>query len=690
MEENNLKLRTKYEKSISDFLKSFFDYEYKNNTLLFDNLPTFFDLIVFLIDNIEEFVLKDKRPIDFNKVSSASISEKITLLQNFYNYIKVPFDINDVINNGSLDIKTISLEEAIEKNLIFRGFCEADKKTNHTSINVHNTDLITDLFVWVHEITHYRNMTPKANEINHPLTEAISFTYELIMLDYLSSEGYTYEAATYQYEFIRNAHAFLYQAYYTVKLFNLYNSLGDITIDNYKTLYGYDDDYDKCLETFLEVICENNKAIFNELWYSLAFALSTYMYIEFEKDPSFITSIESLNERIKSKSISECLQTIHLTGYNEESLDKIEQNLELFKEEITDGNDFILTKIAQINDYFIELIKLYYEEKSLLFDHTNDFYFLISFLLNELRSFFKNRVPHPEIDKLTLMNKEEKINLIKDYYHYMQRADNISDILNHTKITSFNMEEGIIDGDPSLLIRASLSGYTTNENEGKEVGLTETNLLLDSCAWVHEFKHYNNLPNHLRSTESYILTEAVSFTDELIYADFLQKMGYQYDGSFIKYETLNNFYIFLLDAYPFEKLLSIFTSEGELSKQGYQKHYKEDDDFEDNLEEALTLLSDDADDFKNYLRYSVACAISIYLYEMYKEDPSFITKINEFESSINDHSFYDCLRIIGLSGLDKESLAKVTKAFKKYEKELNELITNKTLKLFDMKYEKVL
>ena len=75
---------------------------------------------------------------------------------------------------------------------------------------------------------------------------------------------------------------------------------------------------------------------------------------------------------------------------------------------------------------------------------------------------------------------------------------------------------------------------------------------------------------------------------------------------------------------------------------------------------------------------------------MYKEDPSFITKINEFESSINDHSFYDCLRIIGLSGLDKESLAKVTKAFKKYEKELNELITNKTLKLFDMKYEKVL
>lgn len=344
-----MKEKVEVEVSTNTFLKSFFDIEYNKNKLLFSNLGNIYSLITFLSNNVENL---DMKTPDLSCGARKDLMEKLKLIEGFYKSMKIDFNIEDIVKNGTFNIiSTNNPDEATfseiysgNNNYIITEEFYTDSKTNqkiitykeyHKTINVYNNDLVTDSIIWVHEISHYRNQPSiKRGEVNDILTELVAFTEELIYIDYLKRVGYEEEANMFAVAAYNNFYYFLTRSYYIIRIVLLYYSLGEISKESYKILYGKDKDYKKSLNTFFKEIQVNRKSIFTLLYYSVG-AISMYNYTEYKKDPTFFAKVQELNNALltNSASLENSLKIINIS-LNEESLQRILDNINIFKEEI--------------------------------------------------------------------------------------------------------------------------------------------------------------------------------------------------------------------------------------------------------------------------------------------------------------------------------------------------------------------
>ena len=344
-----MKEKVEVEVSTNTFLKSFFDIEYNKNKLLFSNLGNIYSIITFLSNNIENL---DMKTPDLSCGARKDLMEKLKLIEGFYKSMKIDFNIEDIVKNGTFNIiSTNNPDEATfseiysgNNNYIITEEFYTDSKTNqkiitykeyHKTINVYNNDLVTDSIIWVHEISHYRNQPSiKRGEVNDILTELVAFTEELIYIDYLKRVGYEEEANMFAVAAYNNFYYFLTRSYYIIRIVLLYYSLGEISKESYKILYGKDKDYKKSLNTFFKEIQVNRKSIFTLLYYSVG-AISMYNYTEYKKDPTFFAKVQELNNALltNSASLENSLKIINIS-LNKESLQRILDNINIFKEEI--------------------------------------------------------------------------------------------------------------------------------------------------------------------------------------------------------------------------------------------------------------------------------------------------------------------------------------------------------------------
>lgn len=689
---NKIKIRKNNEERTNIFLKSFFDIVYDEDKLLFNNLDTAFELIVFLINNYEKYI-NDNKGVDISKISKFNFNDKVTLINDFYQKLGISFDINEIINNGIFDPYIIGSNSEETPNLSTATYGWYGFINNKPSIEINDNNLITDAAIWVHEISHYRDL-PQPKEYTHVrdlLTESLAFTEEFIFLDYIDNIGYSYEAAITKLNEFKMFYQILKNTYLTIKPYIIFDKLGEISRENYLLYFGYDDDYDKVLDYFTSEILDTKKynIIYTYLQYSLAAALSIYMYIEYEKNSNFLNNILTLKEKLKNNNFKECLNTINLSTFNEDFYHKIKNSIEDFSYEIENGSDKVIASTSLANEYFGELVKIYYNDKNLAFDKINDILSLVSFLKYQICGFIQNNIPNFEYSKFTKANEEEKLKIINNFYKYIGTSFRLNEtILKDYNIEHINPDEYIENDDVSTLINKIGSGVSYFD-EHKVVDVYDSGMLYDSITWIHESRHYRNQPDGERSQISYVLTESVSFAEELIYTDYLESLGYNYESYISKYDTFSNFSVFLEDAYPMMKMLSVYVNSGEISKPNYEKSFP-DDEYENSIDETLTLLTEDAQDFFNLIRYSVASALSIYMYIEYKKDKSFMKKIDEFENAINYQSLNDCLSIIGINEINKESINKIKLSLDEFKKEISRIIETHTIELYDIEKGKII
>ena len=672
------------EQEINDYLEEFMRFYYDKNPLLFKNLRIIYNIACLLLEETEDFIINYERYVDYEKRTDMNIEEKIMLLKSFYKSLDIDMPVDKLLNDGTIDFNVI---DEIEENDYTLGFCGYNAEDhNHFEVIIKETGKITDLFYLVHELAHYSNLQTPRSETNLMFSESISYLMELLLADFLDKQGFTYDAASYIAETFQTIYNFTSEAFFALKVCIVYDELGSVSAENFKMMFNSDEDYDAAINSFYHSLDKDITALFMLVHYEIAMALSSYMYIQYQKDPNFIKNIMKFNESIQTKDITDALYDIDLTGYNDESIAKVKDALNDFMDEINAGNDNTLGKIAEINDYLISLVNLF-KDNDELFKRINDIVFIDDIIIENLKPFFKDNYPNPELDKLSKATVKEKNDILKDYFKYMGYDIDYNASQKHMIITDLTKEDF---SDPSYLVSASLTGHNIDEDGENKIYVNNTGYLLDVCAWVHEIKHYQNYPNHERNNTSHILTECISFTEELIMADYLGKIGYPYESAFLKFETLNNFYIFALDSYPINKLLSVFENKGEVSKENYFELYLEDDDFEDVIDNALRLFDTDTDNFRDGIRYAVSTLISIYMYVEYQKDPSFNSKIKKLEENINEKSLDDCLKIIGLSGLDKYSLDKVVTNLNIFKRELLKFYSQKQVNLYSFKYQKVI
>lgn len=323
--------------NINNFVKSFLEY-HSNEKLLFSNLRIFYELAIFNVKHIFDYCENNCQEIDWNRITRLTFDERKNLVNIFFKRIGVDFNINDIIEEKIFIYEKVEYINCLEKcddRFLLYGFNGYNKHTGKKEIKVLDTGFITDVIVWVHEISHYLNQPDYSRgEVNDLFTECLAFTCELLFTDYLSEIGYVYESNIMKYMILTTFFSFSCKCYVFSKIYLLFQTISDTSKESYRKVYTYDYDYDKLREKFEDEIFKDQDAIFNALYYTLAAPLSIYMYEEYKKDNNFINNIKRLNDGINDKTVLECLNIIGLTNYDEDSLNKIKLSFESYIEEL--------------------------------------------------------------------------------------------------------------------------------------------------------------------------------------------------------------------------------------------------------------------------------------------------------------------------------------------------------------------
>ena len=151
------------------------------------------------------------------------------------------------------------------------------------------------------------------------------------------------------------------------------------------------------------------------------------------------------------------------------------------------------------------------------------------------------------------------------------------------------------------------------------------------------------------------MTELLAFTEELIYADYLEGIGYQEAVNTFKISEYNNFYSIINQGFHIIRITLLYYLLGKVSEENYKLLYHDD-----NYQTSLEVFDKERINNQNImfiiLYYSVAI-FSLYNYIEYKKDSNFLKQIEELNESLlnNRYSLEDSLKIINIK-LNKESL----------------------------------
>lgn len=327
------------EERINDFLKDFFGKYYDDNKILFDNLKNIYSLISFLNNNLKRLEIDEP---DFRKTTKATFIERKKLIDDFYKSISVSFSFEDIIKNGTLEImKTNMLCEAGNFELTYGNNCY---EKGHKVINVYNNGLITDSIIWIHEISHYRNQPDKKRgQVNDLLTELLAFTEEFIYVDYLEEQGYKKESYAFKVSEYKNLCYFLEVAYYSVRIYLLYFLLGEVSEENYKTLYGEVDSYDTSIDVFENLRKKDQDGIFITLYYSIGI-MAIYNYQRYKEDNGYMENLNKLNTIINTDvSLEDALKIMDIK-LDMDSLNKILNSINSFRSTLINEERKIILK----------------------------------------------------------------------------------------------------------------------------------------------------------------------------------------------------------------------------------------------------------------------------------------------------------------------------------------------------------
>ena len=314
------------ELDINEFLNEFLNKYHEKDNVLFDNVGIFYSMSQFL--RRQTSIEIPKEGADWSKISKSTFFRNIELVDDFFKKLGIQFEINKILNDGTIDIITTDYEKIMYGLNNYLG--------EHKAIKIYNNGYIIDPIVWVHEISHYRNQTDKRRtQVNDLLTESLAHTTSLLYTFFLEDKGYIYEANFYRYNILNTFYNVSCDAYTISKIFNLYELLGDTSKETYRYFYKTDEDYEKVKKDFTEIITKSPMRINDLLWYTLSGILSIYMYEQYRKDNNFITKIEELNTcLLGSDSLEKCLSTIGIIGYNSENSNKIKKAYDKFKKDL--------------------------------------------------------------------------------------------------------------------------------------------------------------------------------------------------------------------------------------------------------------------------------------------------------------------------------------------------------------------
>ena len=315
-------------------MNSFFVSNKQMYNLIGDNLCLFWRLSELIIKALEKIDnLKESPNIEII-LSRMTPLENIEIVKEYYKMNVINFDIDKVINDGTIDFVYN------DNTLNLMGRCYV--RNNKSLVDTYNNGVLLDSVVLIHELSHFRNQS--RNITRDLLTEAIAFSEELKFIDYLEEKGYLEE--TYYYK--KNIYNIFYDIATLVlpvyKMLLLYSEFSSLDAESYKMCFGSDTNYINeinALESF------SKKQISNFLdysWYVLAATLGSYIYNKYKLNENYYDIINNLHYLINNGDVLDFLNAIGLHDLGDKDREEIIKALTYIVSEINKVDIMTLKK----------------------------------------------------------------------------------------------------------------------------------------------------------------------------------------------------------------------------------------------------------------------------------------------------------------------------------------------------------
>ena len=330
-------------------------------------------------------------------------------------------------------------------------------------------------------------------------------------------------------------------------------------------------------------------------------------------------------------------------------------------------------KERAVKEYIKELMNITYPNNRLFFDNLFPLKEFFIELEKPLLDFFhENCAINIDWTKISRLDYVEKERIINDFFKYLNINFKMDEVINNGVFNpnTYSVEEGIEKAE------IFFKGECGENNNKLFIDVFNSGLITDTVIWAHELAHYRNAQGDYISSSRRLLTESLSFTYEYIFLDFLENIGYIDDAKVMRFAETNNLYFHNYYIYYILQLLLLFDNVGEINKENYFPFFGIDHNYEECINAFYKHIIEKNRTVFSFFEYALSFGISIYLYEEYKKDPSFIEKIEELNAKINELYLEECLSIIGITKyaetgfLDEQNVNNILNAINSFKNKL--------------------
>jgi hypothetical protein len=245
---------------------------------------------------------------------------------------------------------------------------------------------------------------------------------------------------------------------------------------------------------------------------------------------------------------------------------------------------------------------------------------------------------------------EDRFKFAKEFFSNNNIKFDLDKIINDGTI-GFNKETYEEEIYNKRLYKPFLDGSSYYGNHRKKlIDVPNTGYFFDSAVLVHEISHYRNQPDTEEKIARDIFTEALAYTEEVIF--YLQNMAnHKEECEYGIKELIYSFNHCIYKLYPVIKSLKLYYYFSDISLESYKLLYKNSINY-DAIIATLINATKNNEPFNVLasVRMLIASLLVPYLTLKYQANPLFILKIEELHEKINTCSIKEILKFIGLEG----------------------------------------
>lgn len=317
-------------------------------------------------------------------------------------------------------------------------------------------------------------------------------------------------------------------------------------------------------------------------------------------------------------------------------------------------------------EYFLNACFNYQmKNPSVSLDYVDLFYKIASETEEVLAPFFQTR-SNVDVDKLTKMTLEEKLEIVNQYFKEKEIEFDIEKYIKDGTIDFIDYNQLAFDFDFQECLHGRM--YKEKGINKKLIDVSENGFVIDMPLFVHEISHFRDEPLESRNKISALFSETLAYAEQFIFMDYLSELGFFNDMQILFKLCIGTLYNISRSLKKIAKIILTFKKIGSLEEKNYQYFWniqssnnkeKEKDDYEKNL----TFFKENLDyKFGYQVLHLLGYYLATYLLNEYKKNPAFIENIKLLHEEINKGDFYDCLKLMNLQDLGESDREKILEA----------------------------